>query len=239
MKTHARTTCTLALSLLLHAAILCIRGPESLEAEKLHITGEFELLSIREETRPGPKPPKPHTAPPPEERPVKRRRMVKASPETPVMRPPDQAPQVAQSTPIPKPPQHTCVAEASPTTPAAEPNAESADAPPSSPAVDISGPSRAELLNLYAAQVRHRIESRKTYPQRARRQSMEGAVRVRFVLSPTGDVQKITIIRGSRFAMLNTAAKKAVLSAAPFPVIPGAMQKEPISIEVTLCFELT
>jgi len=218
----------LVLSLFLHAALLCLWDPHFLKAEKIHVSNEFELLSYTEKAKPAPTPPKKKEVPP-KKRPCKARRIVKKSTVKPVIAPTRQERQVTQSAP-PAGPAPVALAE--------EPVQAHADVPPTEIA-EASALSRAAVLNLYASQIRQRIETNKTYPHRARRQNMEGAVRIRFVLSPAGNVKEITIIRASRFAMLNTAAKKAVLSAAPFPSLPDHIKKKPISLEVTLCFKLT
>ncbi|WP_300671872.1 energy transducer TonB [Desulfoluna sp.] len=219
----------LALSLAVHAAILWLWDPSLLKAEKIHVAGDIALYSRIEERAE-----KQKAVPPP---PVKKR--------APKKKKTRKIKRIAKKTPAPVvQPEATRTPQEKPIDPPAEPSLAAGTTEPdvtaiTEPVMDAMILSHADLIQIYANQVRQRIESRKTYPRRARRQNMEGAVRVRFVLSPTGEVKEITIIRASRFAMLNAAAKKAVLSAAPFPSIPEQDEKEPISLEVTLCFELT
>ncbi len=228
MTDHSQCILGIAISLALHVAAFWLWQPEFLHAEKVHMAGEIELLSIVEESSKQPEAPPPKAT----ERPhmMPKSRVVKkktATVITPVaMREAPTAP-VKRTEELRRPLAETV----SPSIIASPPAPEVAKK-----AVVLS---HGELTRLYASQVRQRIEAFKTYPRRAQRAHMEGAIRVRFVLSPGGDVKRITIVRGSRFAALNTAAKKAVLSAAPFPSLPEHMAKTPISLEVTLCFELT
>ena len=216
----------IAISVGLHAMALLLWQPTDLHADKMHVAGDISLIAIA---------PKPVAAPlvqappkkeplPPKPRPIKRRRMVKKPPppapvvmENPAIDPPDDPPGVPSEAQPEQPVEATTCQAPAPTV----------------------GPSPEDRLRCYANQVRQCIEAKKSYPRRARQNQMEGAVRVRFVLTASGEVKAITIIKGSRFGVLNTAAKKAVLAAAPFPALPNALAREPMSLEVTLNFELT
>lgn len=219
----------LAISLALHVAALCLWHPVFLEAENTQVIRDIELFSMDVAEKPKPSPPV-NKAPTKEKRPCKTRRTVKNATKQPLepvaTREPPAAP---MALPVTQAPAHG-------------PEGPALAAHTRSPAQETQGEgglTHAERIRCYAGQVRQRIETRKAYPRRAQRQHMEGAVRVRFVLSPEGQVKEITIIRASRFSMLNSAAKKAVLSAAPFPSLPDHMKKEPLSLEITLRFELT
>lgn len=219
----------LAISLALHGAVLWLWHPAFLEEENIQVIRDIELFSMDVEKKPRPVPPV-NKALTKEKRPFKTRRTVKNAtrqPLEPVA--PREPPAAPMALPVTQTPAH------GPEGPAPAAHTTS----PAQETQEEGGLTHAERIRCYAGQVRQRIETRKTYPRRAQRQHMEGAVRVRFVLSPEGQVKEITIIRASRFSMLNAAAKKAVLSAAPFPALPEHMNKESISLEVTLSFELT
>ncbi len=65
------------------------------------------------------------------------------------------------------------------------------------------------------------IERTKQYPRIARERGIEGIVRLRFRLSPSGAVEKIEIIQSSGYEILDTASIGAVYRAAPMPYVGG------------------
>ena len=93
--------------------------------------------------------------------------------------------------------------------------------------------------NDYYEMVRLRIESCKRYPDAARKSHMEGRTKVRFVITPDGQLSSVKIVKGARHGILNRAAIKAVKAAAPFPRPPVNLFKGPLDVEITIVFELT
>ena len=93
--------------------------------------------------------------------------------------------------------------------------------------------------NDYYEMVRIKIESCKRYPDAARKRHMEGRAKVRFVITPDGQLSSVKIVKGARHGMLNAAAMSAVKAAAPFPRPPGNLFKGPLNVEITIVFELT
>ena len=91
----------------------------------------------------------------------------------------------------------------------------------------------------YFEMVRLKIESCKRYPDLARVKHREGQAKVRFVITPDGQVSSVEIVKASRHGILNMAALNAVKAAAPFPKPPGGLFKGPLRIEITIMFELT
>jgi TonB family protein len=65
------------------------------------------------------------------------------------------------------------------------------------------------------------IERVKNYPRLARQRGMEGVVRLRFKLNPSGSVDKVEIIRSSGHMILDTASVNTVYRAAPMPYVGG------------------
>ena len=226
MKKNTHWVWGIAISVGLHAMGLLLWQPTALHADKIHIAGDIAFIAIAPEPLAAPIAPTPPKKEPlqPKPRPIKRRRMVKK---------PSLPPPVTMESPAIEPliASTELAFEVDP-----EPPVEATTCQAPAPTV---GPSPEERLRCYANQVRQCIEAKKSYPRRARQNQMEGAVRVRFILTASGEVKAITIIKGSRFGVLNTAAKKAVLAAAPFPALPNALAREPMSLEVTLNFELT
>lgn len=86
----------------------------------------------------------------------------------------------------------------------------------------------------YLRMVLMRIEQHKKYPVVARKRHMEGRVRVRFIIGPNGMLRSIRVVEKSRYSVLDEAAVRAVMEAAPFPEPPKGL----MPLEVYIVFEL-
>ncbi len=75
------------------------------------------------------------------------------------------------------------------------------------------------------------IERTKSYPRIARERGIEGIVRLRFMLAPSGSVEKIEIVQSSGYEVLDKASIGAVYRAAPLPYVNGW-------VEMPMRFEL-
>ena len=224
MASTSHGTWAVIISLALHLAAMGLWKPDRPSTENLHMAGAIQCLSIVKQKKINPQAlSKPKAKAP---RRISRRRRLKKKA---VVTKPSDIKQAVIETDDPA------------NTPETLTNEKQAHGAIPIPAVipKKRAPNHAETTRRYTNQIRKKIEESKIYPNRARRQYMEGAIRVRFTLSPQGGVKDIAIIRGSRFAALNIAAKRAILDAAPFPPLPDHMAKAPISMEVTICFELT
>ncbi|MDY6856174.1 MAG: TonB family protein [Thermodesulfobacteriota bacterium] len=93
--------------------------------------------------------------------------------------------------------------------------------------------------NDYFEMVRLRIESQKDYPEMARIKYIEGHTTVGFIITRSGIVTELTIIKSSRTKALDEAAISAVRKASPFPSPPSALFKGLIPMELTIVFEIT
>ena len=65
------------------------------------------------------------------------------------------------------------------------------------------------------------IEKAKTYPRLARERGIEGVVLVRFKVLPSGEVERVDIIKSSGSDILDTASVRTVYRAAPMPYVNG------------------
>jgi TonB family protein len=65
------------------------------------------------------------------------------------------------------------------------------------------------------------LEKVKTYPRVARERGVEGVVLVRFKVLPTGEIEKVDIIKSSGSDILDTASVRTVYRAAPMPYVHG------------------
>ena len=79
-----------------------------------------------------------------------------------------------------------------------------------------SGVASTEYLGLVEA-----IERVKKYPRLARERGMEGVVRLRFMLNPSGGVDAVEVVKSSGYEILDSASVSAVYRAAPMPYVNG------------------
>jgi len=80
--------------------------------------------------------------------------------------------------------------------------------------------------------IRDAIEKAKTYPFLARKKRIEGTVITNFIINSNGYPQDIKIEKSSGSEILDSAAIKIVMKAAPFPVVDGQIAV-PISFKLT------
>jgi TonB family protein len=75
------------------------------------------------------------------------------------------------------------------------------------------------------------LESAKTYPRMARERGIEGVVRVRFKVLPSGNIERVEILQSSGSEILDTASIKTVHRAKPLPYVNGWVEV-PISYSI-------
>lgn len=80
-----------------------------------------------------------------------------------------------------------------------------------------------------------RIEKEKYYPRAARRRGIQAAIKVRFTIMKSGGVENIRV-EGSH-AILERAAREALVKASPFPSPPES-QTGPMNVEYEMEFAL-
>lgn len=88
-----------------------------------------------------------------------------------------------------------------------------------------------DMLNL-------RIQSARHYPEAARSRHIEGRVKVEFILLKDGSLSQVKVIKPARDESLNRAAQEAVQRATPFPMPPPYIFTPPITLQITILFEL-
>jgi TonB family protein len=79
--------------------------------------------------------------------------------------------------------------------------------------------------------IRAAIDRAKSYPPLARRRGIEGTVIAEFTISKDGHPENIRIVRSSGYEILDTAAKKTLLRASPFPPVRGKLEV-PITFKI-------
>jgi TonB family protein len=65
------------------------------------------------------------------------------------------------------------------------------------------------------------LEKAKIYPRVARERGIEGVVLVRFKVLPSGEIERVDIIKSSGSDILDTASVRTVYRAAPMPYVNG------------------
>lgn len=75
------------------------------------------------------------------------------------------------------------------------------------------------------------LERAKNYPRMARERGIEGVVHVRFRILPSGDVERVEILKSSGHAILDSASIKTVYQSRPLPYVTGW-------VEVPIAYEL-
>lgn len=88
-----------------------------------------------------------------------------------------------------------------------------------------------EMLNL-------RVQRFKQYPESAKSEHIEGRVHIEFVLLKDGSLSDIKILKSSRHKNLDEAAVEAIKKACPFPRPPDFLFKTPVTMRISILFEL-
>ncbi|HKZ47117.1 MAG TPA: TonB family protein [Thermodesulfobacteriota bacterium] len=93
-------------------------------------------------------------------------------------------------------------------------------------------------VNLFTAMVRNKIENVKFYPRWARERGYEGIVGVQFLILPDGNITNVKIVRPCHCEVLNSAAREAIMKAAPFSPRPNDIEDKEIAMEIDIGFRL-
>jgi TonB family protein len=90
-------------------------------------------------------------------------------------------------------------------------------------------------VSAFAAQLRSAVESRKTYPEAARRRGAEGSVRLKLAVAPDGHLLAAKIARSSGSAILDRAAVTLVSSVFP---MENSMRRN-LDLELSVDYSLS
>ncbi len=93
----------------------------------------------------------------------------------------------------------------------------------------------------YVDQWRQRIEKIGTqyFPEEARRRKLYGSLVMTVHIKADGSVEKVEIDRSSGYRLLDTAARRAVDLAGPFPPFPAAVRKDWDVLSISRTFSYT
>jgi TonB family protein len=91
-----------------------------------------------------------------------------------------------------------------------------------------SGTGRSSGIGVVSAEqwavIESQIERSKNYPRMARERGIQGVVRVRFKLKPSGEVDRVEIASSSGYDVLDAASVKTVYRASPMPYVNGWLE---------------
>lgn len=94
------------------------------------------------------------------------------------------------------------------------------------------------LLANYQRVIHQRIKRAQRYPRQSRQDHEEGTVKIGFVISSSGSVRGVRVVKSSGFGTIDRAAVDAVKRAAPFPPLPSGIERSEISVTVPIRFTL-
>jgi len=89
----------------------------------------------------------------------------------------------------------------------------------------------AQKRNLYYATLKRKINRNKSYPRIAKRRGMQGSVKVRFTISPSGKLVNIKILSGPK--VFHSSTKDAIKRSLPYAPPKGVLKgSTPLTISV-------
>ncbi len=94
------------------------------------------------------------------------------------------------------------------------------------------------LLDKYFGEIKAKIESNLIYPRYARRQGMEGNVKVLFKILRDGDLVFEKIDKSSIYNVLNSSAIKTIRISAPFMPFPSGINRDSMTFLIKIHFKL-
>ncbi|MEM9277922.1 MAG: energy transducer TonB [Pseudomonadota bacterium] len=89
----------------------------------------------------------------------------------------------------------------------------------------------------YPGKIVRKLRRSLRYPSAAKKKKIRGQVMVSFTVSRGGQVSGVRVVKGSGSSILDDAAVKTVLRAAPFPKIPEGAGKSRWAFRVPLAFQ--
>ena len=93
-------------------------------------------------------------------------------------------------------------------------------------------------MNNFLAEILMRIEKAKYYPRVARKRGMTGTITCKFSIFPDGSVKDISLVKSSKYKLLNKAAFEAIKKGAPYPDFPSSFKKNVFISHVDIKFYL-
>lgn len=106
------------------------------------------------------------------------------------------------------------------------------------PETGIKKADQKKEMDNFLAEILMRIEKAKYYPSVARKRGMTGAITCKFSIFPDGSVKDISLVKSSKYKLLNKAAFEAIKKGAPYPDFPSSFKKNVFISHVDIKFYL-
>ena len=90
----------------------------------------------------------------------------------------------------------------------------------------------------YIESLRRKVGGNARYPEYARRTRQQGAADVVFAVRENGEVEGVKLSNSSGFIVLDVEALRNVRESAPFGPVPGGVAESPLTVRLTLTYEL-
>ncbi|MDI6787070.1 MAG: energy transducer TonB [Planctomycetota bacterium] len=103
---------------------------------------------------------------------------------------------------------------------------------------ELTAGQREDIKSRFLREVIAKIQKVKRYPESARRRSLEGTVKVEFVISSEGKILSVSIITSSGYTILDEEAVEMVKRAVPFPQIPKELKISELKLLLPIVFKL-
>jgi protein TonB len=106
------------------------------------------------------------------------------------------------------------------------------------PETGIKKADQKKEMDNFLAEILMRIEKAKYYPSVARKRGMTGTITCKFSIFPDGSVKDISLVKSSKYKLLNKAAFEAIKKGAPYPDFPSSFKKNVFISHVDIKFYL-
>jgi TonB family protein len=106
------------------------------------------------------------------------------------------------------------------------------------PETGIKKADQKKEMNNFLAEILMRIEKAKYYPSVARKRGMTGIITCKFSIFQDGSVKDISLVKSSKYKLLNKAAVEAIKKGAPYPDFPSSFKKNIFISHVDIKFYL-
>jgi protein TonB len=106
------------------------------------------------------------------------------------------------------------------------------------PETGIKKADQKKEMDNFLAEILMRIEKAKYYPSVARKRGMTGTITCKFSIFPDGSVKDISLVKSSKYKLLNKAAVEAIKKGAPYPDFPSSFKKNVFISHVDIKFYL-
>jgi TonB family protein len=106
------------------------------------------------------------------------------------------------------------------------------------PETGIKKADQKKEMDNFLAKILMRIEKAKYYPSVARKRGMTSTITCKFSIFPDGSVKDISLVKSSKYKLLNKAAVEAIKKGAPYPDFPSGFKKNVFISHVDIKFYL-